>query len=30
VKQLGQAGLNKEDGHWSRIIIEKPFGRDLE
>src|ERR1044071_125221 len=30
VKQLGEAGLNKEDGHWSRIIIEKPFGRDLE
>src|ERR1041384_504995 len=30
VKQLGDAGLNKEDGHWSRIIIEKPFGRDLE
>jgi len=30
VKQLGKAGLNKEDGHWSRVIIEKPFGRDLE
>src|SRR6185503_19148615 len=31
VKQLGEAGLNREeDGHWSRIIIEKPFGRDLE
>ena len=30
VKHLGAAGLNKEDGHWSRIIIEKPFGRDLE
>jgi glucose-6-phosphate 1-dehydrogenase len=31
VKQLGDAGLNKEDdGNWSRIIIEKPFGRDLE
>jgi len=31
VKQLGEAGLNKEDdGNWSRIIIEKPFGRDLE
>src|SRR5689334_21019220 len=24
VKRLGEAGLNKEDGHWSRIIIEKP------
>jgi len=30
VKRLGEAGLNKEDGHWSRLIIEKPFGRDLE
>jgi len=30
VKALGEAGLNKEEGHWSRIIIEKPFGRDLE
>jgi len=30
VKQLGAAGLNKEEGHWSRVIIEKPFGRDLE
>jgi glucose-6-phosphate 1-dehydrogenase len=30
VKRLGDAGLNKEDGHWSRVIIEKPFGRDLE
>jgi len=24
------AGLANEDGHWSRVIIEKPFGRDLE
>ena len=30
VKHLGEAGLANEDGHWSRIIIEKPFGRDLE
>ena len=30
VKRLGEAGLAKEEGHWSRIIIEKPFGRDLE
>jgi len=30
VKRLGEAGLNKEEGHWSRVIIEKPFGRDLE
>src|SRR5262245_12136992 len=25
VKRLGDAGLANEDGHWSRIIIEKPF-----
>jgi glucose-6-phosphate 1-dehydrogenase len=31
VNQLGQADLTKEDaGHWSRVIIEKPFGHDLE
>ncbi len=29
--ELGKAGLTKEDdGLWRRIIIEKPFGRDLE
>jgi glucose-6-phosphate 1-dehydrogenase len=28
---LGQAGLaNPQTGAWSRIIIEKPFGRDLK
>src|ERR1700687_3696966 len=31
VKQLGQAGLTKEDdGHWARVIIEKTFGHDLQ
>jgi len=30
VKSLGESGLNNEDEHWSRIVIEKPFGRDLE
>src|SRR6516225_8980391 len=30
VKQLGQAGLTREtDGTWARVIVEKPFGRDL-
>src|SRR5258707_1037792 len=30
VKQLGQVGLTKEeDGHWARVIVEKPFGHDL-
>jgi glucose-6-phosphate 1-dehydrogenase len=26
---LGQAGLNRKGAGWTRIIIEKPFGRDL-
>jgi glucose-6-phosphate 1-dehydrogenase len=31
VQQLGAAGLTtEENGHWSRVIIEKPFGRDLD
>jgi glucose-6-phosphate 1-dehydrogenase len=31
VKQLGAAGLtNEENGQWRRVIIEKPFGRDLD
>jgi glucose-6-phosphate 1-dehydrogenase len=30
VKSLGKANLSNEDGHWSRIVVEKPFGRDLE
>jgi glucose-6-phosphate 1-dehydrogenase len=31
VQQLGNAGLvRKENGKWARIIIEKPFGHDLE
>ena len=29
VEQLGRAGLNQSDG-WTRIIIEKPFGHNLE
>jgi glucose-6-phosphate 1-dehydrogenase len=30
VRQLGTAGLTQEkDGHWRRVIIEKPFGHDL-
>jgi glucose-6-phosphate 1-dehydrogenase len=30
VKQLGQAGLTQEeDDKWARVIVEKPFGRDL-
>jgi len=30
VKQLGQVGLTQEEnGKWARVIVEKPFGRDL-
>ena len=30
VKQLGRSGLNRSDAGWTRIIIEKPFGHNLE
>ena len=30
IRQLGEAGLNRSDTGWSRIVIEKPFGTDLE
>jgi glucose-6-phosphate 1-dehydrogenase len=31
VQQLGQSQLSKEEsGHWRRVVIEKPFGHDLE
>ena len=31
VEQLGAADLVREDNdHWRRVIVEKPFGRDLE
>jgi glucose-6-phosphate 1-dehydrogenase len=31
VQQLGRANLLKqEDGRWCRVVIEKPFGHDLE
>jgi len=30
VDGLGKAGLNSRDNGWSRIVIEKPFGRDLD
>lgn len=26
---LGKMGMNKEAGGWRRLVIEKPFGRDL-
>jgi glucose-6-phosphate 1-dehydrogenase len=31
IQQLGTAGLSSEEnGHWRRVVIEKPFGHDLE
>jgi glucose-6-phosphate 1-dehydrogenase len=31
VRHLGTAGLSRqENGHWRRVVIEKPFGHDLE
>ena len=30
IEGLGNAGLNRNDDGWTRIVIEKPFGRDLE
>ena len=30
VEGLGEAGMNKgKDGGWARLVVEKPFGRDL-
>jgi glucose-6-phosphate 1-dehydrogenase len=29
VTRLGEAGMTRDDGGWKRLIIEKPFGRDL-
>ncbi len=28
-RRLAQAGLNQEAGGYSRVVVEKPFGRDL-
>lgn len=30
IQQIGKSGLQTENGGWRRIIIEKPFGTDLE
>jgi glucose-6-phosphate 1-dehydrogenase len=29
-RELGRTGMLKEDGAWRRLIVEKPFGTDLE
>lgn len=28
IRRLGEAGLNRHPGGWTRVIIEKPFGHD--
>ena len=30
IEGLGSAGLNRNQKGWARIVLEKPFGRDLE
>jgi glucose-6-phosphate 1-dehydrogenase len=30
IRQLGEAGLNHSETGWVRLIVEKPFGHDLE
>jgi glucose-6-phosphate 1-dehydrogenase len=30
IRELAAAGLNQEAGGWRRVVIEKPFGSDLE
>ena len=30
VHQLAEAGLNRQERGWSRLVIEKPFGDDLD
>ena len=30
VKMLGQQGLSKPEKGWARVVVEKPFGHDLE
>ena len=30
VKNLGESGLAREDSGWRRVVIEKPFGRNLK
>ena len=30
VQSFGKQGMLEENGHWRRVVIEKPFGHDLE
>ena len=29
-RRLAEVGLNREDGGWRRLVVEKPFGYDLD
>ena len=29
IRQIGAHSLSRKDGYWRRIIVEKPYGRDL-
>ena len=29
-RELGRTGMLREDGAWRRLVIEKPFGTDLQ
>ena len=30
ITELGKSGLANQNGNWRRVIVEKPFGHDLE
>jgi glucose-6-phosphate 1-dehydrogenase len=30
VRRLGASGLSREEGGYSRVVVEKPFGKDLD
>lgn len=30
IRFLGESGINSKEHGWSRVVVEKPFGRDLE
>ncbi len=30
IRRLGESGITREDGGWRRVVVEKPFGHDLE
>jgi glucose-6-phosphate 1-dehydrogenase len=30
INNLGASGMTEQNGHWRRVIVEKPFGHDLQ